>query len=197
MNLHQFRFVREAVRQNFNLTEAAKALFTSQPGVSKAIIELEEELGIDIFSRHGKRIRGLTEPGLGGTFQARYERDVLPLLAGMYAAALRLTRNPADAQDLVQETALRAYRGFGGFREGSNLRAWLYRILLNAYINDYRRKQREPVTEPEEEHPEWSLYERLGDRISSPSAEREVLDRLPDEDVRQADRKSTRLNSSH
>ena len=63
MNLHQFHLVREAVRQNFNLTEAAKALFTSQPGVSKAIIELEEELGIDIFSRHGKRIRGLTEPG--------------------------------------------------------------------------------------------------------------------------------------
>ncbi len=63
MNLHQLRFVREAVRQNFNLTEAAKALFTSQPGVSKAIIELEEELGIDIFARHGKRIRGLTEPG--------------------------------------------------------------------------------------------------------------------------------------
>lgn len=63
MNLHQFRFVREAVRQNFNLTEAARALFTSQPGVSKAIIELEEELGIDIFTRHGKRIRGLTEPG--------------------------------------------------------------------------------------------------------------------------------------
>ena len=63
MNLHQFRFVREAVRQNYNLTEAAKALFTSQPGVSKAIIELEEELGVDIFTRHGKRIRGLTEPG--------------------------------------------------------------------------------------------------------------------------------------
>ena len=63
MNLHQLRFVREAVRQNFNLTEAAKALFTSQPGVSKAIIEFEEELGVDIFARHGKRIRGLTEPG--------------------------------------------------------------------------------------------------------------------------------------
>ena len=63
MNIHQLRFVREAVRQNFNLTEAAKALFTSQPGVSKAIIELEEELGVDIFRRHGKRIRGLTEPG--------------------------------------------------------------------------------------------------------------------------------------
>ena len=63
MNLHQLRFVREAVRQNFNLTDTAKSLFTSQPGVSKAIIELEEELGIDIFTRHGKRIRGLTEPG--------------------------------------------------------------------------------------------------------------------------------------
>ena len=63
MNLHQLRFVREAVRQNYNLTEAAKALYTSQPGVSKAIIELEEELGVDIFARHGKRIRGLTETG--------------------------------------------------------------------------------------------------------------------------------------
>ncbi len=63
MNLHQLRFVREAIRQNYNLTEVAKALYTSQPGVSKAIIELEEELGVDIFMRHGKRIRGLTEPG--------------------------------------------------------------------------------------------------------------------------------------
>ena len=63
MNLHQFRFVREAVRQDFNLTTAAKALFTSQPGVSKAIIELEDELGVEIFRRHGKRIRSLTEPG--------------------------------------------------------------------------------------------------------------------------------------
>ena len=63
MNLHQLRFLREAVKRNFSLTEAAKALFTSQPGVSKAIIELEEELGIQIFQRHGKRIKDLTEPG--------------------------------------------------------------------------------------------------------------------------------------
>ncbi len=63
MNLHQFRFVREAVRQNYNLTEAAKALYTSQPGVSKAIIELEDELGVEIFTRRGKRVRSLTEPG--------------------------------------------------------------------------------------------------------------------------------------
>jgi LysR family cys regulon transcriptional activator len=64
MNLHQFRFVQEAARRNLNLTETAKALFTSQPGVSKAILELEEELGVDIFSRHGKRLRRITEPGL-------------------------------------------------------------------------------------------------------------------------------------
>ena len=63
MNLHQLRFVREAVRQNYNLTDAAKALFTSQPGVSKAIIELEEELGVEIFARHGKRLKRVTEPG--------------------------------------------------------------------------------------------------------------------------------------
>ena len=63
MNLHQFRFVQEAVRQNLNLTETAKALFTSQPGVSKAILELEDELGVDIFARHGKRLRRVTEPG--------------------------------------------------------------------------------------------------------------------------------------
>lgn len=64
MNLHQFRFVQEAVRRNLNLTETAKALFTSQPGISKAILELEEELGVDIFARHGKRLRRVTEPGL-------------------------------------------------------------------------------------------------------------------------------------
>lgn len=64
MNLHQFRFVQEAVRRNLNLTETAKALYTSQPGISKAILELEEELGVDIFARHGKRLRRVTEPGL-------------------------------------------------------------------------------------------------------------------------------------
>ncbi|HAV35621.1 CysB family HTH-type transcriptional regulator [Massilia sp.] len=89
MNLHQLRFVREAVRQNFNLTDAAKALFTSQPGVSKAIIELEEELGVDIFTRHGKRIRGLTEPGrlvLASVELIMQEIDSLKRIGKEYAA---------------------------------------------------------------------------------------------------------------
>src|SRR6478736_4017620 len=89
MNLHQLRFVREAVRQNFNLTEAAKALYTSQPGVSKAIIELEEELGVDIFTRHGKRIRGLTEPGrlvLQSVELIMQEIDSLKRIGKEYAA---------------------------------------------------------------------------------------------------------------
>ena len=89
MNLHQLRFVREAVRQNYNLTDAAKALFTSQPGVSKAIIELEEELGVDIFTRHGKRIRGLTEPGrlvLNSVELIMQEIDSLKRIGKEYAA---------------------------------------------------------------------------------------------------------------
>ena len=76
----------------------------------------------------------------------RFERDVVPLLPSLYGAALRLTRNPADAEDLVQETYLRAYRGFAGFQEGTNLKAWLYRILTNSFINTYRKRQREPQT---------------------------------------------------
>jgi RNA polymerase sigma-70 factor, ECF subfamily len=117
----------------------------------------------------------------------RFERDVLPLLPSLYAAALRMTRNPADAEDVVQDTYLRAYRGFGGFQEGTNLKAWLYRILTNSYINTYRKKQREPQTvEGPEDIDEWYLYDRLGGRNVELSAETEVLDRIPDQAVKDA-----------
>jgi RNA polymerase sigma-70 factor, ECF subfamily len=119
--------------------------------------------------------------------RARFERDVLPLLPSLYGAAMRLTRNPADAEDLVQETYLRAFRGFAGFQEGTNLKAWLYRILTNSYINTYRKKQREPQTvEGPDDIDEWYLFDRLGARNVEGSAEDEVLDRIPDEDVKQA-----------
>jgi RNA polymerase sigma-70 factor, ECF subfamily len=119
--------------------------------------------------------------------RARFERDVLPLLSSLYGAALRMTRNPADAEDLVQETYLRAYRGFAGFQEGTNLKAWLYRILTNSYINIYRKRQREPQTvDGPDDIDEWYLFDRLGSRNVEGSAEDEVLDRIPDEDVKQA-----------
>jgi RNA polymerase sigma-70 factor (ECF subfamily) len=120
------------------------------------------------------------------TLDERFEREALPLLGEMYAGALRLTRNAADGEDLLQETYLRAYRGFGTFREGTNLRAWLYRILTNAFINIYRKRQREPQTVPDEEVPEWYLYDRLGGEGAEASAETEVLESLPDEDVQEA-----------
>jgi RNA polymerase sigma-70 factor, ECF subfamily len=121
-----------------------------------------------------------------GELRARFERDALPLLSTMYPAALRMTRNPADAEDLLQETFLRAFRGFGGFTEGTNLKAWMYRILTNTFINSYRKKQREPVTVLEEEIPEWYLYDQFRNSGESASAESRVLEALPDEDVKEA-----------
>jgi RNA polymerase sigma-70 factor (ECF subfamily) len=116
----------------------------------------------------------------------RFEREVLPLLPNLYSAALRMTRNPADAEDLVQETYLRAYRGFSGFEEGTNLRAWMYRILTNTFINSYRKKQREPVTVQEDDLDEWYLFDKLGGSGVEPSAEAEVIRGMPDEDVQKA-----------
>jgi RNA polymerase sigma-70 factor (ECF subfamily) len=97
-----------------------------------------------------------------------------------------MTRNPADAEDLVQETYLRAYRGFSGFEEGTNLRAWMYRILTNTFINSYRKKQREPVTVQEDDLDEWYLFDKLGESGVEPSAEAEVIRSMPDEDVQKA-----------
>ncbi|MGZ8594171.1 MAG: sigma-70 family RNA polymerase sigma factor [Actinomycetota bacterium] len=117
----------------------------------------------------------------------RFERDVLPLLPSLYGAAMRLTRNPSDAEDLVQETYLRAFRGFGGFTEGTNLKAWLYRILTNQFINTYRKKQREPqIVEGPDDLDEWYLYDKLGGRSVEASAETEVLDQIPDAVVKAA-----------
>jgi RNA polymerase sigma-70 factor, ECF subfamily len=116
----------------------------------------------------------------------RFERDVLPLLPNLYSAALRLTRNPSDAEDLVQEAYLRAYRGFAGFQEGTNLRAWMYRILTNTFINSYRKKQRQPQTVSDEDIEDWYLYDRLGESAAEASAETSVLERIPDEDVQKA-----------
>ena len=130
--------------------------------------------------------RNATAPLEDPARRARFERDVLPMLPHLYSAALRLTRNPPDAEDLLQETYLRAFRGFAGFEEGTNLRAWMYRILTNTFINSYRKKQREPITVQDEDIEDWYLYDRLGGSGVEASAEAEVLDRIPDEEVQRA-----------
>jgi RNA polymerase sigma-70 factor (ECF subfamily) len=117
---------------------------------------------------------------------ARFEAEALPLLPGLYSAAFRLTRNASDAEDLVQETYLRAYRGFHQFEPGTNLKAWLYRILTNTFINSYRKRQREPQTDSLDETEDWYLYSRMAERGTEPSAETSVIESLPDEDVQEA-----------
>jgi RNA polymerase sigma-70 factor (ECF subfamily) len=118
---------------------------------------------------------------------ARFERDALPFLDQLYSAALRMTRNPSDAEDLVQETFVKAFAAFHQFQEGTNLKAWLYRILTNTFINSYRKKQREPLQTMTDEIDDWSLA-RAAEHTSTGlrSAETEALDHLPDSAVKDA-----------
>ena len=130
------------------------------------------------------------QPGTAETDEersARFERDALQYVDQLYSAALRMTRNPADAEDLVQETYAKAYASFQQFTEGTNLKAWLYRILTNAFINSYRKRQREPLQSGSEDIEDWQLA-RAESHTSSGlrSAEAEALDHLPDADVKQA-----------
>jgi len=118
--------------------------------------------------------------------QATFTADAMEFMPGLYSAALRMTRKPADAEDLVQETYLKAYRSYGSFREGTNLRAWLYRILTNTYINSYRTAQRRPETTDVEDVEDLYLYRRLAESGGERSAEDEALDRFTDEDVKKA-----------
>jgi RNA polymerase sigma-70 factor (ECF subfamily) len=117
----------------------------------------------------------------------RFERDALVYLDQLYPAALRMTRNPADAEDLIQETFAKAFASFHQFREGTNLKAWLYRILTNTFINSYRKKQREPQVSPTEEIEDWQLARAESHSSAGlPSAETVALDHLPDSDVKEA-----------
>ena len=118
---------------------------------------------------------------------ARFERDAIPLLDQLYGGALRMTRNPADAEDLLQETMVKAYAGFRSFREGTNLKAWLYRILTNTYINSYRKKQRQPAEYPTEEITDWQLAANAEHTSTGlRSAEVEALELLPDSEIKEA-----------
>lgn len=118
---------------------------------------------------------------------ARFQRDAIPLLDQLYGGALRMTRNPADAEDLVQETMVKAYAGFRSFRAGTNLKAWLYRILTNTYINGYRKRQRQPAEYPTEEITDWQLAANASHSSTGlRSAEVEALEALPDTEIKEA-----------
>jgi RNA polymerase sigma-70 factor (ECF subfamily) len=119
----------------------------------------------------------------------RFTEQAMPLIDQLYAAALRMTRNPADAEDLVQETYLKAFAAFGSFTQGTNLRAWLYRILTNTFINSYRSKQRRPQESDLGEVEDLYLYRRLGGLEASQrgrSAEDELMDVVTDAEVKAA-----------
>jgi RNA polymerase sigma-70 factor (ECF subfamily) len=121
--------------------------------------------------------------------QADFERDAMQYTRQLYSAALRMSRNPADAEDLVQETLLKAYRAYHTFQEGTNLKAWLYRILTNTYINKYRKDTRRPSEVDLGDVEDLYLYRRIGSEDSADMArttEERVLDGLVESDIKEA-----------
>lgn len=118
---------------------------------------------------------------------ARFTREAMPFIDQLYGAALRMTRNPTDAEDLVQEAYTKAYAAFHQFKPGTNLKAWMYRILTNTFINNYRKKQREPLQSDSGEVEDWQIH-RAASHTSKGlrSAEAEALDLLGDSVVKDA-----------
>jgi RNA polymerase sigma-70 factor, ECF subfamily len=170
------------------------ASYQKRPDPSRAVAHDVLSLGV-VSSRRGgwqsDRLQPSTPEGVGQVPETleqrskRFETDVLPYLDQLYAAGMRMTRNPADAEDLVQETFAKAYASFHQFQEGTNLKAWLFRILTNTFINTYRKRQREPQRSGTEEIEDWQLA-RAASHTSSglKSAETEALERLPDSDIK-------------
>ena len=118
---------------------------------------------------------------------ARFQADALPYLDQLYGAALRMTRNSSDAEDLVQDTYMKAFAAFNQYQDGTNLKAWLYRILTNTFINSYRKKQRQPIQADSDSVEDWQLHRAAShDSVGLPSAEDFALDSLPDSEIKSA-----------
>ncbi|MGV8884188.1 MAG: sigma-70 family RNA polymerase sigma factor [Microbacteriaceae bacterium] len=140
------------------------------------------------------RIDGLTagEPGSAESeptdVRSLFEEQAMQYMDQLYAAAMRMTKNPADAADLVQETFVKAYTAFAQFQQGTNLKAWLYRIQTNTFINNYRKKQRDPYKGTIDDLEDWQLggAESVTQSLSTRSAEAEAIDHLPDSAVKDA-----------
>ena len=123
----------------------------------------------------------------GADLKSRFTEEAMPLLDQLYGGALRMTRNPQDAEDLVQETYLKAYKAFDSFKPGTNLKAWLYRIMTNTYINSYRKKQRRPLETSADEVTDNQLYTSSShDSTGLESAEVEALKAMPNSRISEA-----------
>ena len=156
----------------------ATALLDSRPANSDSLPQGVVSLNMKDLVKHEESSAELT---------ARFERDAMQYLDQLYAGAMRMTRNPADAEDLVQETYAKAYRSFRQFQEGTNLKAWLFRILTNTYINIYRKNQRDPKVDPTEQIEDWQMAR--AERHTSGglrSAETEALENLPNTVIAEA-----------
>jgi RNA polymerase sigma-70 factor (ECF subfamily) len=154
------------------------------PGPSQAPVPADEAAGRET-TVNGQPLDVSTEST--EERRLRFERDAMQYVDQLYSAAMRMARNPSDAEDLVQEAYTKAFSAFHQYRPGTNLKAWLYRILTNTYINLYRKRQREPLQSNSDTIEDWQLA-RAESHTSSGlrSAEAEALDHLPDSDVKRA-----------
>jgi RNA polymerase sigma-70 factor (ECF subfamily) len=189
-----------------------EALVASQPDADETLLEPADEADDEDTERadgpaddeaeapdaaEAETLEDTVEEGLDdlpdvldqGQLRALFEEQALPFIDQLYGAAMRMTRNPADAQDLVQETFVKAFGAFRSYQQGTNLKAWLYRILTNTYINTYRKKQRDPYKSSTDDLEEWQLGEAQSTTSASRtsrSAEAEAIDHLPDSTVKDA-----------
>ena len=143
---------------------------------------LEDVVGLD-----WPMMDDTTPADASGDAQREFEEQAIPFMDQLYAAAMRMTRNPADASDLVQETFVKAFASWSSFTQGTNLKAWLYRILTNTYINIYRKKQREPFQGTIDELEDWQMGGAESTTAThGRSAEAEAIDRMPASVVKDA-----------
>jgi RNA polymerase sigma-70 factor, ECF subfamily len=155
--------------------------------LTEAMTEFNGHAGLAILDAVAAESAGVPAPETDAQLTARFERDAIPMLDRLYGGALRMTRNPADAEDLLQDTMMKAYVGFRSFRAGTNLKAWLYRILTNSYISTYRKKARQPAQYPTDEITDWQLAASAEHTATGlRSAEVEALESLPDTEIKAA-----------
>jgi len=167
------RGVTVDLRAMSTLDPAVEAMYEASGSEANSSTEAEQPVDVATETTEERRVR--------------FERDAMQYVDQLYSAAMRMARNPADAEDLVQEAYTKAFSAFHQYKPGTNLKAWLYRILTNTYINLYRKRQREPLQSNSDTIEDWQLA-RAESHTSSGlrSAEAEALDHLPDSDVKRA-----------